>query len=314
MKSLPKLLLVCLVFLLGRHTGRALDFSIDVSSYTFSNSIINYGVSVHLDADFNDFDELIDGFMVTSPDGAFSLIVDTESLSASQGLLFPIFAEATQAIYGEWTLDSLVLGLSFESSTFQVSDAGLSILDYRPAQVNFPPFGAVGVSPRTGISFAGPSGVTGINVGLTPATGSYPNNGFASLPASATEYLPTYELNTGLNELYVIYNLPNGNPDQVLIESPSGVNWNAVFTRACVAFSEFTVSGQELRILTVERFGDELRWRFPTEAGSNYDVQFTEDLNANDWELLETITGDGTVKSFQVAADPATRFFRVVKR
>ncbi len=314
MKSLTRFLLGCLLFLMAARPAAALDFSIDVSSYTFSNSIINYGVSVHLNADINDFDELIDGFQVTSPDGTFSLFVDTETLSASQGFLYPIFPDATDVIYGEWTLESLVLGLSFESYTFQVSDAGLSVLDYRPAQINFPSFGATGISPRPGISFAGPPDATQIGVGLTPATGEYPNGGFALLPASATQYLPPYQLTAGSNDLYVIYYLPNGNPDKVLIETPSEVAWNAVFTRSCIAFSEFTVSATDLRILGVERVGDAFRWRFPTEVGRTYDVEFTEDLNATSWQILQTIAGDGTVKSFQVAANPGTKFFRVVKR
>lgn len=314
MTSRITILLACVLLSTGTRPASALDFNLDISSYNYNNPTASYGVSVHLDADFNDFDELVDGYSVTSPDGTFVLFVSTESFSASQGFLFPDFTAATDAVYGEWTLESLVLGIPLDSQTFRVTSAGLSAADYRPAQITMPSFGATGVSPQPIITFSGPAGATDIGIGLSPETGAYPNGGFDLLPASASQYMPPYQLNAGLNEVYVIYHLPNGNPDKVNIEPPPGARWNAVFSRACLAFSEFSVGGTELRLAGPERVDNGFQWSFPTESGRDYDVEFTEDLNSGNWQVLETITGDGTAKSFQVAADPDTRFFRVVKR
>lgn len=315
MNSRTKAFLLCAFLFTSARVASALDFNVDISSYNYSNSIINYGVSVHLSADFNDFDELVDGYSVTSPDGTFVLVVSTESFNASQGFLFPTLPVATAAVYGDWTFESLVLGFPLESQTFRVSSAGLSVADYPPAQITMPSFQAGGVSPQPIITFSGPPGATDIGIGLSPAAGEYPNEGFAFLPPSAGQYTPTFTLNPGLNEVYVIFYLPNGNPDKVLIESPSGIGWNAVLTRACLAFSEFSVGGGgELRLTGPERGGEGFRWSFPTESGRTYDVEFKEDLNASDWQVLQTITGDGSAKTFTVSANQNARFFRIARR
>ena len=314
MKSRTAILLTCVLLFIGERLSSALDFNVDISSYNYSNSIVSYGVSVHLDADFSDFDELVDGFVVTSPDGTFSLSVSTESFSASQGFLFPNFPAATAAIYGEWTLEQTVIGLPFDSQTFRVSSAGLSVADYRPAQITSPSFRATGVSPQQIITFAGPAGATQIGIGLSPETGTYPNGGFAFLTANASQHTPPFQLSAGLNKVYVIYYLPAGEPEKVAIESPSDVAWNAVFSRACLAFSEFTVDGSELRLLGLERVGAQFRWSFASEAGRTYDVLYKDDLNSATWLTLQTINGDGGAKSFTVTPDQSARFFQVMRR
>jgi len=314
MKSRTALLLACALPFSGERLASALDFNVDISSYNYSNSVVSYGVSVHLDADFSDFNDFVDGFTVTSPDGMFSLSVSAESLSASQGFLFPNFPAATTAVYGDWTLEQTIIGLPLDSQIFRVSSAGLSAADYRPAQITSPSFRATGVSPQPNITFSGPPGATDIGIGLSPETGTYPNGGFAFLPANASQHTPPFQLSAGLNEVYVIYYLPAGNPDKVVIESPSDVAWNAVFSRACLAFSEFTVDGAELRLLGPERIGAQFRWSFATEAGRTYDVLYKDDLNSATWLPLQTINGDGSVKSFTVTPGQSARFFQVARR
>ena len=314
MKSRTAILLTCTLLFCGERLASALDFNVDISSYNYSNSVVSYGVSVHLDADFSDFDDFVDGFVVTSPDGRFSLSVNTDSFSASQGFLFPNFPAATAAVYGVWTLEQTIIGIPLDSQTFRVSSAGLSVADYRPAQITSPSFRATGVSPQPIITFSGPPGATSIGIGLSPETGTYPNGGFAFLPGNASQHTPPFQLSAGLNEVYVIYYLPAGNPEKVIIESPSGVAWNAVFSRACLAFSEFTVGGAELRLLGPERVGEQFRWSFATESGRTYDVLYKDDLNSATWLTLQTINGDGGTKSFTVTPGQPARFFQVAQR
>lgn len=314
MKSRTALFLTCALLSIGERLASALDFNVDISSYNYSNSIVSYGVSVHLDADFSDFDDFVDGFIVTSPDGMFSLFVSTDSLSASLGFLFPNFPAATAAVYGNWTLEQTIIGLPLDSQTFRVSSAGLSAADYRPAQITSPSFQSTGISPQPIITFSGPPDALDIGISLSPETGTYPNGGFAFLPANASQHTPPFPLSAGLNEVYVIYYLPAGNPEKVVIESPSGVAWNAVFSRACLAFSEFTVGGTELRLLGPERIGAQFRWSFASETGRIYDVLYKDDLNSATWLTLQTISGDGGIKSFTVTPGQPARFFQVSRR
>jgi hypothetical protein len=52
---------------------------------------------------------------------------------------------------------------------------------------------------------------------------------------------------------------------------------------------------------------------FQTEVGFNYQVQYKDNITSPTWQVLTTIPGDGSVKSF---TDPgpavAQRFYRVV--
>ena len=314
MTSQVRILLASLLLFIGARPASALDFNLDISSYTYSNSVVSYGVSAHLDVDLGDFDELIDGFTVTSPDGMLSLSVSIESLSASQGFLFPNFPAATEAVYGDWTLESTTIGIPFDSQTFRVSSAGLSTADYHPAQISSPAFRATGVSPQPIITFSGPPDATYIAIGLSPETGTYPHDGSTSLPANTSQFAPPFQLSAGLNEVYVVYYLSSGNPEMVVIESPSSVGWNAAFSRACLAFSEFTVGSGELKLIGPERLGNQFRWSFASEFGRTYDIEFKDNLNAANWQVLQTITGDGGVKTFTVSATLGRRFFRVARR
>jgi hypothetical protein len=189
-----------------------------------------------------------------------------------------------------------------------------SVADYRSAQITSPSFRATGVSPQPIITFSGPPNATDIGIGLSPETGTYPNAGFAFLPGNASQHTPPFQLSAGLNEVYVIYYLPAGNPEKVAIGSPPGVAWNAMFSRACLAFSEFTVRGSELRLLGPERVGAQFRWRFATEAGRTYDVLYKNDLNSATWLTLETINGDGGTRSFTVTPGQPARFYQVARR
>ena len=67
-------------------------------------------------------------------------------------------------------------------------------------------------------------------------------------------------------------------------------------------------------LLGPERIGSQFRWSFATQAGQTYDVEYKDDLNTTNWQVLQTISGDGTVKSFTVSATGAARFYRVARR
>ena len=314
MKFQTHTLLVCAVLLLGLRPASALDFYLDLSSYSEGNVTRGYGVSIHLDADFSDFDDFVDGFDLTSPGGDLFVAVSTESLNGSYGLLFPDFASATGAIYGEWTLRSTLVGFPLDTQTFRVESAGLAASDLPPARIVSPAFDATGVSATPLITFTGPADAIDINLGLSPETGSYPGGGFALLPGDATEYTPPFSLSAGLNEVFLIYYLPANDADKVTIGQPTGVAWSSSFTRASVANSQFTVSGAELKLSGPERVGNQFRWSFATEANRIYDVEYNDDLNTANWELLETINGDGSVKSFTVSPTQDARFFRIGRR
>jgi hypothetical protein len=51
---------------------------------------------------------------------------------------------------------------------------------------------------------------------------------------------------------------------------------------------------------------------FPTQSGSSYRVQYTTNLGSTNWNLLTTVTGDGTQKSVTDNSTDAARFYKVV--
>ena len=258
----------------------------------------------------------MDGFAISSPGDDFFLFVDMDSLNGSAGLLFPNFAAMTAAIYGDWTLQQTVFGIPFDSDTFRVQSAGLTANDLPAARIVSPAFGSTGVSPTPVITFTGPASATSIGLALEPESGSYPNGGFERLLGNATQYTPPFSLDAGGNTLFLIYDLPPSIPAKITVGVPSGVLWSSLVSRSAEAVSHFTVGGggAELRLLGPERVGGQFRWSFATEAGRTYDVQFNDDLNTANWELSQTIPGDGSVKSFTVSPTQSARFFRVARR
>ena len=50
-----------------------------------------------------------------------------------------------------------------------------------------------------------------------------------------------------------------------------------------------------------------------TQPGVTYEVQYKDDLSAANWTLLQTINGDGTVKTFSDPAPAAiSRYYRII--
>jgi hypothetical protein len=315
MRNLSSLLLIGATVLFGSQRARALEFYLDVASHT-QGGVTSYVASVHLEADFNDFDDLVDGYVLSSPNNDFLLFVSSESFNDSSGLMFPTFAGMTGALYGDWTLEQTVFGFPFDSSTFRVQSAGLAVGDLPTARILSPANGGTGVSSTPTFTFAGPPNTTGIGVALRPESGFYPNDGFASLPGNATQHTPSFSLDAGLNTFFLICFLPPFSPAKVTVGTPSGVRWSSLVSRAAEAEVDFTVggSGGEVVLLGPERVGGQFRWSFATETGRTYDVQYNDDLNTSNWPVLQTINGDGGVKSFTVSPGEGARFFRVLRR
>ena len=118
----------------------------------------------------------------------------------------------------------------------------------------------------------------------------------------------------GNNQIFVLYYLPDQVPAKVTIGAPSGVAWSSLVSRAANAASRFSVGGAELRLLGPELVSGQFRWSFATEAGRTYDVEFNDHLGTANWQVLQTINGDGSVKSFSVSPDQGARFFRLARR
>lgn len=308
------LLASALLFAFARPAA-ALQFYLDLSNYSEQNTNAGYGVSIHLDASPGDFDELVDGFKVISPSGSMSVSASIDGPNGSFGLLFPSFAAATNAIFGNWTLQQTTLGLPFDSQTFRVRSTGLISTDLPSARVLSPAFDASGIPTTPVISFTGPGDATDIGLGLSPTSGSYPNDGFTLLPGTATQYTAPFALSGGLNEIFLIYYLQSLSAGKVTIEPPGGVSWSSLVSRSSVVNSRFTVDASvPLKLSGPERVGNQFRWSFPTETGSIYDVQFKDAFNAATWQLLQTINGDGAVKTFTVSPAQSARFFRIARR
>ena len=313
MKPRIHTLLLSLALLYSAGSARALDFYLDIASHNQAG-VTSYLVSVSLSANPDDFDDFVDGFTVTSPGGNWVVSVDADSSSGSDVKLFPTFAAMTGAIFGNWSLDQTLSGFPLVSGTFRVQSAGLAAADLPAASILSPAFNSTGVSPTPVITFTGPLNATDIGLVLRPESGVYPGGGFAYLPADTTQYTPPYPLNTGVNDLLVFYYLPNESPEKVTVSDPSGVSWFPLVSLVSQAASRFTVGGAELRLLGPERIGSQFRWSFATQAGQTYDVEYKDDLNTTNWQVLQTISGDGTVKSFTVSATGAARFYRVARR
>ena len=68
-------------------------------------------------------------------------------------------------------------------------------------------------------------------------------------------------------------------------------------------------SGLTLRAV---RIGGNVQLSFPTQAGVTYRVFYASDLSSGTWTLLNTVLGDGTVKSISDPASSSHRFYKVV--
>jgi len=307
------MLLLGLALWFSAGSARALDFYLDIASDTQAG-VTSYLVSVSLIADPDDFDDFVDGFTVTSPGGDWVVSVDADFPSGSEAKSFPSFAAMTGAIYGNWTLDLTLLGFPLDSSTFRVQSAGLTAADLPVVRILSPAFDSTGVSSTPVITFTGPPNATDIGLVLRPESGVYPGGGLALLPVEATQYTPPYPLDAGVNDLLIIYYLPNESPEKVTVSDPLGVGWFSLVSFVSQAASRFTVGGAELRLLGPERVGGQFRWSFATQAGRTYDVEYNGDLNTVNWQVLQTINGDGTVKFFTVSPTGGARFYRVARR
>jgi hypothetical protein len=64
--------------------------------------------------------------------------------------------------------------------------------------------------------------------------------------------------------------------------------------------------------LSIQHNGTGAVISFPTQSGSSYRVQYTTNLGSTNWNLLQTVTGDGTQKSVTDNSTDAARFYKVV--
>jgi hypothetical protein len=64
--------------------------------------------------------------------------------------------------------------------------------------------------------------------------------------------------------------------------------------------------------LSVTRAGSNVAVSFTTQAGSNYRVFYSTDLSTGSWTLLNTVLGDGTVKSVSDSSAASNqRFYKL---
>ena len=64
--------------------------------------------------------------------------------------------------------------------------------------------------------------------------------------------------------------------------------------------------------LSAAKSGNNINISFPTVAGSNYRVFYRTDLTTGNWTLLNTVLGDGTVKSVTDSSSGGNqRFYKV---
>ena len=295
---------------------QGLQFFLDISSYSQGAEPVGYGVNVFLDAGPDDFDDLIDGYQLTSPDGSLSVVISMESTRGAVGLLFSSFDQAASSMFGTWTVSETVFGTPLGEYPFEVTSEGFSESDLPSATLLFPASDATGVSVTPTLRFTGPAGADQIGVSLRPEVGSYPDEGFVRLPSSSIEYTPTFNLLPGLNQVSIIYYLPGAAAQKVFIGTPAGLRWQPNFSSAAVANSQFVVgeSNTEFRLSGPERKGDLLEWSFPTESQARYDVEQKGEVNSPTWQLLETLIGTGGTMTFSVSPEQSARFFRVTRR
>ncbi|MBL9167636.1 MAG: hypothetical protein JNN07_07835 [Verrucomicrobiales bacterium] len=295
---------------------QGLQFFLDVSSYSQGAEPVGYGVGVSLDAAPDDFDDLVDGYQLTSPDGSLTLVVSMESTHGAFGLLFTSFDQAASSMFGTWTISETVFGTPLGEYPFEVTSDGFSEADLPSAALLFPALDATGISVTPTLRFTGPAEANQIGVSLRPEVGSYPDEGFVQLPGSAVEYTPTFNLLPGLNQVSIAYNLAGAAAQKVFIGTPAGLRWQPNFSSAAVANSQFVVSESqtELRLSGPERKEGLLEWNFPTESQARYDVEQKDDVNSPTWQLLQTLIGTGGTMTFSVSPEQRARFFRVTKR
>ena len=82
-----------------------------------------------------------------------------------------------------------------------------------------------------------------------------------------------------------------GGTNTVKVTSGGGYNANFFMFVPAAAAAPLPVT------VSISRNGVNLTLSFPTQAGHNYTVQFKNDLSAATWSTLNTVAGDGTVKS-----------------
>jgi hypothetical protein len=77
-------------------------------------------------------------------------------------------------------------------------------------------------------------------------------------------------------------------------------------------FSNFTISGSRPTITDPGFAGNQFGVSFATDPGVTYRVEYSESLTAPNWNQLDTVVGDGTVKTvFDPNPGPPSRFYRI---
>jgi len=274
-------------------------------------------VSVFLDAYPQDFDDFTDSYVLSSPDGDFSLAVDVDSPNGSSGLLFPNLDDAIRALAGQWTISGAIIGIPFDPHTFNVTVQDLSEDDLPFAEIEFPADMQEGIPARPIVRFSGPSGAGSLRIGYSSVNTVYPNDGVSSLPVTTKQHTPDFDLEEGENSVYVSYDLELSQP-KLEIGNPSGLSWRGFYSQGAIGRSHFSVGGGdpgiELVLTGPELAQGQLVWSFPTRPGKTYEVQERADIVAGEWQVRETVAGDGARKSFSISPDRTAGFFRVLER
>jgi hypothetical protein len=92
--------------------------------------------------------------------------------------------------------------------------------------------------------------------------------------------------------------------------SASGVGWYV----DTVSVSDGVVCCSGLltpTIVNLRRIGNNVAFSFPSAAGQIYNVEFKGSLGTTNWQLLQSITGDGAVKHLTNSFTTTNRFFRL---
>lgn len=301
--------LLGVVLLLGQTSARALSVSFDL----FRTGPSGYQIAVFLDATESDFDEFVDGYRLTSPHGAVQVMVSDVEPNGAEAAPFTTYTALIGEVIGEWTLESTVFGLQFETFTVRVQNIGLTSADLSEARLLHPLPNSTITETNPTFQFTGPTDGYIIGLTLSPATGSYPAGGTAVLPGTATTWQPPFSLLPGTNTIFINY-LRDVTDLKLRLDPNADGGLNASLYVHSFVIAEFLVGTVGPRITGPVRDGNQLTWSFPTESGKSYVVEYKNDsVDITGWQTLQTISGNGSPKTFSVTpgVSPAARFLRI---
>ena len=78
-----------------------------------------------------------------------------------------------------------------------------------------------------------------------------------------------------------------------------------------VDFDDLTLLTKPRVTVTAATSGGNIRLSFPTQPATSYEVRYKNDLLDADWQVLTTLSGDGTVQTVTDPANAGKRFYIV---